>query len=523
MIYFTSAKLGVRYNGTHNSIVMMIEGLFAACIIITMLFGIGRLKYPLIVCMLIPFMTCMLMSLYFRSQFVDRNRKRECVLLFVMMGAMCIVGYKMLSMQHTDLGTVYDSAWEIVNEGMVNTIYTGKEQHAWVFEGSNNDYFVHYHNNIPILAMLSGFYKIISNFELSAEDLLSNYLSVLLNIVFIMSAIIFGMLTARNLFGNKGMRVYLLVSVLFVPYYINACRFYTDTLSLPFVSLTCWIYTVKEDRFKWPFLKYGLLGMVLGFGILMKGSVVILFVAVCMHLVLNDIKNIRYVLVTAAMVIGIGAAWNIYIQNCSWIDMSDNDALECPPTHYLMMGINRDSFGNFSLADVNFTEQYGSKAEKEKANIDKIKQRIVGFGTLNELFEYEFSKAANTWFDGQYMQDEHISWGIKKGKIYDWLIGGRKYNGLFKIYTQVYTYIMHIFVIAGALLSIKKPKADYAMFLRLTMLGVILFFMLWESKSRYILNFTPVFMLAAIYGAEEIKKRLSAKMHVEADHVAGFN
>lgn len=117
------------------------------------------------------------------------------------------------------------------------------------------------------------------------------------------------------------------------------------------------------------------------------------------------------------------------------------------------------------------------------------------------------------------MQDEHISWGIKKGNIYEWLIGGRKYNALFKIYTQIYTYIMHIFVIAGALLSIKKSKADYAMFLRLTMLGVIFFFMLWESKSRYILNFTQVFMLAAIYGAEEIRNKLSAKKHATYDNV----
>lgn len=511
MLYFMAAKLGVYYTGVHDGMIMLLEGMFATFIIIIMLFAIGRIRWRLMVYMLIPFTVFILAVFYSKFHQFYNIKRFVFAVLIGMTGIMCFVGYNMLSMQHTDLGTVYYSAWEIVNDGRVNTAFTGKEQHAWVFEASNNDYFVHYHNNIPILFIFACFYKILSVFGLGPADLMSNYMSVLLNIAFIMSAVVFGMLAAKNLFGDKGMFVYLLASVFFVPYYINACRYYTDTLSMPFVSLACWLYTMNNEKFKMPFMKYVFIGLTLGIGTLVKGSVVIMLVAVFMHLILTSNKNIRYALLTVILVIGTSTVWNIYIKNCSWIDMSNNDALECPSTHYIMMGINRDSSGNFSLADVNYTEQYASKAEKQKANIEKIKQRIVSFGSLDELGEYEFSKAAITWFDGQYMQDEHISWGIKKGMLYDGLITGRKYNNLFKIYTQVFTFIMHIFVIVGGLFSIKKPKADYAMFLRLTMLGVILFFMLWESKSRYILNFTPVFMLAAIYGIEEINKRFRVK------------
>lgn len=105
------------------------------------------------------------------------------------------------------------------------------------------------------------------------------------------------------------------------------------------------------------------------------------------------------------------------------------------------------------------------------------------------------------------MQDNHIDWGLEKGKIYDVLTEGKAFYACYKVYIQIFSYCMYIFAVAGAFLSLKRPKAAYGMFLRLTMLGVILFFMLWESKSRYIFNFTPVFMLAAIYGAEEIKNR----------------
>lgn len=48
MAYFTASKLGVHYNGIQSSMIMLLEGLFAICIIMTMLFAIGGIKYPLI-------------------------------------------------------------------------------------------------------------------------------------------------------------------------------------------------------------------------------------------------------------------------------------------------------------------------------------------------------------------------------------------------------------------------------------------------------------------------------------------
>lgn len=507
VFYFAAAKSGIRYRGIKKSCILLPEAMFAVFIIIVMLFAVGRIKYRLTMYMLIPAAVLILTGLYSRTR-TDRVRIKIllCASLAGMAGVMCVVGYQMLSRPSNDLGTIYQSAWEIANNGKINTVYTGLEEHRWFFESSNNDYFVRYHNNIPLLAILAVYYKGLSFFGLNAADLMSNYMSVLLNIAAIMATVVFGMRAAKNLLGQKGMVVYLTMSVLFVPYYINACRFYTDTMSMPFVALTLWLCTIDDRTLKRPWIKYLIMSISLAVGALVKGSVMVMFVAVLIYLILRKLRNIRYVLLMLVIVAGINGAWGHYIENCSWIDMSNNNALEFPLTHYFMMGINRETNGNYAQADFEYTEQYNTKAAKQRANIDKIKQRIVNFGTLGELSEFEFGKAADTWFDGQYMQNEHIAWGIKKGGIYDGLITGRKYNNLFKIYIQLFTFTMHVFAAAGALLSIKRPKADGAMFLRLIMLGVLFFFMLWESKSRYLLNFTPVFMLAAICGAEAIHR-----------------
>jgi hypothetical protein len=511
-LYAVAKQLGVKFTSITDSSVTLLEGMLALLLSLIIVYSVCMVRYRFMVYLLTPFAVCVLAKIYARLN-TDKVKLKLLVpfVLAVMTGIMCVVGYKMVSHIYTDLAAVYESAWEIAANGRVNTICTGNEPYTEFFKASNNDYFVRYPNNIPLLAILAVLYKVLYAFGLGAKDFLSNYISVLFNIVFIMAGVLFGVLTAKNLFGKKGAVVYLVLSLLFVPYYINACRFYTDTISMPFVTLALWIYSIDDKRFKSPYIKYALMGAAICAGALIKGSIMVMVVALLMQLALKGIKNIRFAVVTILVVVLMNGAWSTYTKNCSWIDLSDSNSLEFPLTHWVMMGINKAEGGGYSQSDFEYTDKYSTKETKKKADIRVIKQRLANFSSLSELGDYELSKAAATWCDGQYMQDNHIEWGKQKGAVYDWLIDGREYNSLYRIYTQIFAYCIYIFAIAGALFGMKKSKADYAMFLRLTMLGVIFFFMLWESKSRYIFNFTPMFMLAAIYGLEEIKKRFFDK------------
>ncbi len=507
-LYFAAARFGIKYSGIQCSAVMLCEGLFAACMTIVMLFGLGIAKQKIVLFVLIPLSVYAIAILYVRIRQTKKHIRLILALIFAAMTAlMCIIGCKMASLIQTDLGSVYYSAWEIAERGGVNTLCTGNEPYNWFVVASNNDYFVRYQNNLPILAILALLYKVLAAFSLTAEDMLSNYISIFFNIIFIMAGVWFAVLTAKNLFGRKGMFISLVMSALFIPYYINACRFYTDTLSMPFVTLALWLYSADDKRFKCPYIKYLLVGASIAVGALIKGSVMVMAVAVLIHCILKGFKNTRFAVTALAAVIAVSCVWSAYTKNCSWIDLDHSNELEFPLVHWVMMGINRDSGGGYSQEDFVYTDSFPSKEEKKSADVELLKQRIAGFGTLTELGEYEFSKAADSWLDGQFMQDNHIEWGINKDSvIYDTFTPGRAYNNIYKLYIQIFVYCMYIFAAMGALLSLKKPEPDYAMFLRLIMLGVMLFFMLWESKSRYLLNFSPVFMLAAIYGMQAVKE-----------------
>ena len=68
---------------------------------------------------------------------------------------------------------------------------------------------------------------------------------------------------------------------------------------------------------------------------------------------------------------------------------------------------------------------------------------------------------------------------------------------LFNAYTQGVTYAFIMIVIIGSLIKLqtKDHSLDY---LRLTLIGLFIFFLLWENRSRYIFNYIPIFVLIIV-------------------------
>lgn len=523
-LYFVGRYAGIRCNNIAGSLVTLAEGMFALLMIMILIFAADT-DFNSILMPLLPPAVLALAVLYARHACAGvRARIFIPVVFAVMLAVMVYVGHSMLSVIQTDLGTVYYSAWEAAKDGKVSTEITGMEAYRFFMESSNNDYFVRYPNNIPLLALLKTFYGLLKHFSLDAGDELSNFMSVLLNIVFIMAGVGFGILAAKNFFGKKGAVIYTVMAALFVPYYINACRFYTDTFSLPFVSAAIWAYSLAEkertvplkggilSKIKSsPYTAYALMGVFIAAGALIKGSVAVIAVAAVIQLLLKSLKNVKFAAVMAAALVAVSCVWSAYEGSISWLDTSQKDRYAFPVTHWIMMSLDTSVKGKYSQSDFEYTDKYTSKAKKQKADIRRIKERLAGFGSVGELADYELERAAALWCNGSYMQDNHIAWGIEKGAIYDVLTPGREYYPVYKVYALLYVFCMYIFAAAGALAALKAPKADSAMFLRLTMLGAMLFFAMWENNPRYLLNFTPVFMLAAIWGLEAIKDRYISK------------
>ena len=59
---------------------------------------------------------------------------------------------------------------------------------------------------------------------------------------------------------------------------------------------------------------------------------------------------------------------------------------------------------------------------------------------------------------------------------------------MFRALTQGVQYALIIIIISGCIFKIKK-KDNEQYYIQLTIVGLVIFFLLWENRSRYIFNY----------------------------------
>jgi hypothetical protein len=162
--------------------------------------------------------------------------------ILLMTVALVLIGFYMISDPKTDWGVVYQSMQDIISKGHVRTVAVKGDEFSWFATKSYNDYFVIYNNNYFYLSFLTLYYKIVTSFGIDVYSDTAMYAGILLNVFCIDAAVAFGTLAAKKLYGNFGSVIFVLMSALFVPYYIHAYRFYTDSLSMPYPILIILLY-----------------------------------------------------------------------------------------------------------------------------------------------------------------------------------------------------------------------------------------------------------------------------------------
>lgn len=456
-----------------------------------------------------------------------RLNAATAVILIAMAAAMAVTGWWLIPKLRTDLGMVYYSAMEIIEDGKVSDVFNEHNEITTITNMTNNEYFVVYPNNLPILFLLTCFYRIVCGFGISMDTDLGVYMAILLNLAVILCSVWLGSRVARRLLGNRAAFFFLVIACLFVPYYINVSRFYTDTMTLPFPVLSIYLYLrLKESKSRTRSLLLAAgLGLCLAAGFLLKGSCLIVAVVLVIYGILEvmrrkvGIKRFALLVLTALLCFGgsVGG-WNWYVRHASWIDMSREEELTFPMAHWVMMSMS--GTGGYNRTDFDYTYSYPTKEEKSQADWERAREKIEGYGGLAGFLNFEFQKIAATWGDGKYTQQIHLTWNQKRTVIQDFTRTDGKYYGIFYNYTTVFVLTMYLFF----LLSIGKgiwSKNSPRTLIHLCIFGALLFFAFWETKSRYLLNFTPVFFLCVLYGLEDSLPLQRGRHRMSGEHSNG--
>ncbi|MDE7253844.1 MAG: hypothetical protein K2O32_13000 [Acetatifactor sp.] len=417
-------------------------------------------------------------------------------------------GLKMLVPPFNDTGSVYYAAAEIIQSGSISREINEYTSCYWATETSNHDYFLIYPNNTFLVFYYLCYFKLLLLFVPINLYGASGYgAAVVLNSFSIVCATVFGFLTAKKAKDNTTAFLFLILSCLFVPYYLHAYKAYSDTLSLPYVTMALYFYVngTQADRDQISVIFYILTGLSLSIGILIKGSILILLVAMSIYTVLrhDSLRRTLYALICLILVCAsILTAWPLYKDHCSWIDTTEADQFELPAIHWVMMAAKGD--GDYRSEDFWYSQNFPTYEERRRADTEEFVRRVQSYGSARSYISYEIKKVSKVMADGMYAQAVHLTYTFHKVPVLKKLVTDQgQYYPWFYGYITVYITLYYLSILASAFWGIVRKKHSLNTLFHVCLFGVFLFFAFWEFKSRYLLNFVPLFMLCTAFTLSE--------------------
>lgn len=249
----------------------------------------------------------------------------------------------------------------------------------------------------------------------------------------------------------------------------------------------------------------GGIGGLLVIGYFLRPTALIPFIAVICCFVMYQKKDResrrQYVYIVICMfIVAAGCFIGIKKGNARYA-VEDKDNF--PATHWVMMGLHEG--GEVNTHDNALTASYKTKEEKAKANLKEIYRTAKEYG-ISGLTDHFIEKLAGTWADGTADYGDRIRPDRKISRMYQW-VGGEK-TDLVVMYCQSYRIVLMLFAFFSVCTQRERTRREEKkMFvISLTVLGGILFYLLWEGKSSYSVPFLPFLCILAVDGAEFRRK-----------------
>ena len=211
-------------------------------------------------------------------------------------------------------------------------------------------------------------------------------------------SIILSFFCVKKIFNREKGILFLIIAVFTTPLYLYCAEYYTDVFSMPISVLLfyIWICMDVNNRRKKTILSI-IYAVILFIGIKLKLTSAFVFIAIIMYELGNrNYKELlKRVLPIGAIVIILTVMFDQIIVNKlapkenRWIN-------EVPKEHWIMMGMN--GVGKFSYEEYKYTNSNETYDQKKKADIRKIKERIVNRST-DEHIKNITLKLGFAWHD----------------------------------------------------------------------------------------------------------------------------
>lgn len=406
-----------------------------------------------------------------------------CILFLILMISQLIIAIYSGFKPRNDLKHLCDIAQ--------NVILYGKDKMYYGINKEHQNYLSVYPNNHMVYMYIYLLYK----FEYSLTGHFSNFLPILFNILSLDIAYFLTYKCAKLIYDPSKAIFCAIRAFLFTPIITYACIFYSDSLSMPWISASIYFY-IKQHKMeciekKGKIKKYGIfilsiLTICIAYKI--KGSAIIFLAAMAIDMIIIRIKKngIRQTFSYFISALVLFAVCSLLISSvlCNTIGITKKslDRYSFPVEHWVMMTATGE--GGYHLKDVQYTKSFDTKEKKKEADIERLKYKLESQST-KEFAIHIIKKTTHLWMGGTYMTDYYYrKFSLFKSNIY-------------LIFTIIFHYAVLFFIASSFIEGLRRKNDVFSdtCVLRLTLVGIIFFFLLWESRNRYIIDFFTLFTL----------------------------
>ncbi len=348
------------------------------------------------------------------------------------------------------------------------------------------------------------------------------------NVLAMNAAFLLLYLCARRIGGNRAALLAIFFGLFFITFSLWSQTFYSDTIGLlfPIASLYLILRLMDSRKLMGRILWSVLLGLCGGIGYLVKPTTIFVLVAFLVlvavpflhfHRIHKNFAVFRPMLLVLPIILLVTIAVTIGGQKvlAKSMDLTLNTM---PASHFAMMGLSEDCsqnecrYGAWNLPDALALNQFKSIPVYEDYTVDTINSRLSNYGV--DGYPIFLSKKG--------------AWILGDGTFYAYHEGTGAQAPLLhrSSFNRTVQTIMHptgaafsvsrnilqvawIAVLLASLtpISLKRPGQSLRTLtlIRLSLLGLLAFLLLFEARSRYLYLYVPLFILLASYGLVHYK------------------
>ncbi len=364
----------------------------------------------------------------------------------------------------------------------------------------NPSYFYQYKNNLGMEVILLIIFKIADIIKwVSYYDL-----SMFVNIILIDLSIAITYLCAKKLYGQNKAVVVLLFLICMTPIYLYVPIIYTDTFTMFMPVLLYYLYLKSNEKETGKYKYYIFMAIILAIGILLKPTVAIMMVAIIIsHFIYYKLKDSIVLIgtilpITSVLII----LFNYFMPNIvfeKW-NQEEYETKRFPVYNWLMMGLKGD--GSYNTIDYMNLSRINGYEEKKQYALNEIGNRFEKV-KKNGINQFLIGKTTYTWGEGTYFAQTVLKINpVRRGIVHEYILEKGKHRFVYQYFSQA----QHVAMLILILLSVLNKKDENKNILKMSILGVFLFFLMWETRSRYLINYIPVMTLLSVEGIETILK-----------------